>query len=542
MKIVSVPYEYANPLVNKYLNNYTEVCGLFEHNPADQASFDKRYERIIKDYKTDRKRLVGVLKEYNEGLGCGEKTFANLESLSEPDTVVVVTGQQAGVLTGPLYTIYKAVTAIQLAGELTAKTGRKVVPIFWVAAEDHDFAEIDHVDLLNKEQEIVRLKLDYMPEGKCSIGSIPITEAVYRLIDELAESTNPSEWKDEIISVLRQKARGAGNLADWFAAIMSWLFKEQGLIIINPQNKELRKMWSGTFADFLINAETVNEKLELGIRKVREMGFKPQVEKEINNINMFLYLEGERLPLFKNGDQYSVRGKEHKWSLDDLTRIARESPESFSPNVVLRPVAQDALLPIAAYVAGPGEISYYALYREIYPVFGQTMPIIYPRANLTIVERNVSKHMDKYGIRFEEGAEGITRRLNEYLEAQDTVGIENLFDKFRDELTRSFSSLAEAASLIDPALKVQGTETINRLIHHVGNFEQKVRQYHRKSCDKAVKRFRNIDQQLFPRNNLQERVFNIFPYLFKYGPGFVAEVAGTLVISDNQHKLVYISG
>lgn len=541
MKVESVPFDYTNPLVNSYIRNFNEVSGLFEHNPYDPVAFRDRFEVVMRDYQTDRINLARILKDYNLKLNSGQQTIANIDKLKEPETTVIVTGQQAGVFTGPLYTIYKAVTAVQLAREISVKSGKTVVPMFWVAAEDHDYAEVDHVDLVNREQELVRLRMDYSPEGKYSVGLIPVSEAVFRLIDELETATNPSEWKGDLIAALRNFASQSDNIAEWFAAVMAWLFKDAGLIIVNPMIRELRKLWSGTYNDFLSKAEMVNEKLSEGMKKVAELGLKPQVEKEENNINMFLYVDGERLPLFKNGDVFHVRGRDKTWSYDELREIAENSPERLSPNVVLRPVAQDVLLPILAYIAGPGEISYYALYRELYPLFGQRMPIIYPRASITVVERGIASHMDNYGICFSDGVDAIAKKLEDFLKAQDPVGIDRLFQTYTEELKTSFEDLVGSVTSISPDLRAQGNETLNRLIHQVGHFESKTRQYHRKACDLAVKRFKNIETQLFPRRNLQERVFNVFPYLFKY-PDFVNNLLQTPLIQNSNHKLIYIGG
>lgn len=539
MKFTEIPYEYTNPLVNKYLNNFNEVSSLFEYNPFNTKAFEERYNTVMLEYRTDRHELVKILKEYNETLGCGAETLSNIESLKDSGTVVIVTGQQAGVLTGPLYTIYKAVTAIQVAKETASRLGKKVVPMFWVAAEDHDYAEVDHLDLLNREQEVGRLRLNYTPDGKYPVGHIPVTDAVYDLLEELEASTNPSQWKDEMLSVLKQLAEQSGNLADWFAAVMTWLFNGSGLVMINPLNLGLRRLWSGTFGSFLQQADRVNEKLLAGMEKVRGLGAVPQVEKEPHNINMFLLVEGERMALQKKGEQYEVRGGNRVWSFEELLEIAEAKPELLSPNVVLRPVAQDVLLPIMAYIAGPGEISYYALYREIYPLFGQTMPIIFPRTNITIMERSTVKHMDKYRVNFSDGPEGIAEKLNEYLAKQDIVGIDSIFENYTGELQKSYEAFIENFSIIDPDLRLHGRESLNKIIHQVSHFKRKVSQSHRKSCDLAIKRFRNIENQLFPKKSMQERVFNIFPYLFKYGPDFVKEIIKTPLILNARHKLLY---
>lgn len=540
MKTVSVPIEYTSPLVNKYLQDFPEVSHLFEHDPGDTGSFRNRYEVIRRDYHTDRDELVRILTAYNEKLNCGAKTRENLQKLKDPRSVVVITGQQAGVLTGPLYTIYKTITVIQLAREVSRQTGIEAIPVFWVASEDHDYTEIDHVEFVGADQKFFRLRLDYEPAGKYSVGHLPVTDAVFRLLDELAGDTNPADWKDSMLDRISGMAGESDNLADWFGAVMSWLFREHGLVLVNPLHKDLRKLWSTTFEEFLLKADLVSEKLETGRAKVRALGVEPQVEQAADSINLFLYVAGERLPLLKTGDGFTVRGRERHWTLDQLRETARKNPEMISPNVVLRPVAQDVLLPILAYVAGPGEISYYALYREIYPIFNQAMPVIYPRVNITLVERGTARHMERYGVDFTMGPDGLKKRLDGYLDEQDRLGIDRLFGNFTADLEKRYRELIAKAAQIDPELTRHGNESLNKILHQVAHFEKKARQHHRKSCDMVIKRFRGLEATLFPRNNWQERVLNIFPYLFKYGPEFIDNLVELPLLGDFHHKLVFL--
>ncbi len=540
MKVVPVSVEYPSLLVNKYLKDFAAVEPLFAYHPYQTASFADRCEAIRRDYHTDRAELVRILTGYNERLPGGAKAGENLRKLADPGTVAVVTGQQAGVCTGPLYTIYKAVTAIQLASAVARELGREVVPLFWVAAEDHDYAEIDHLDLVNREQELVRLKLDESPAGKYSVGHLPVTGAVFRLLDQLAAATNPSEWKEEMVSKLRELAEGSGNLADWFAAVMSWLFRSYGLVLVNPLDHRLRKLGSKIFEAFLAKTDLVNAGLQAGMDRVRALGVEPQVQKPAGEVHLFLYLDGERLPLSRTGDVYTVRGRKRKWSPGELAEIAGNNPELLSPNVVLRPVWQDFLLPILAYIAGPGEISYYALYRDIYPLFDQVMPVIYPRANLTILERTVARHLDRYGIEFTAGEAGLAAKLQEHLAARDRLGLDGLFDNFSAELTKSFQDLLNQVAAVDPELNRHGAESLHRMLYQAAHFRQKAHRYHRKSCDLVIRRFRQVENQLFPRHSWQERVFNIFPYLFKYGPGLLDNLVAAPLLGDREHKLIYL--
>jgi bacillithiol biosynthesis cysteine-adding enzyme BshC len=539
MRVESVAVEYANPLVNRYLNDFSQVAEFYVHNPYEAASYQER-RRLVRDhYQTDREALVRILTAYNRRLGVGEKALANLELLKQKNAVLVVTGQQAGVLTGPLYTIYKAITAIQLAAGKTTELGVPVIPAFWVAAEDHDFAEIDHLYIIDRVQQPVKLRLDQEPEGKFSVGHIPVNEAVFRLIDEMDAATNPSEWKGEMLAELKRLAREQGNFADWFAAVMAWLFKNTGLVLINPLIPELRAFMKDIFADFILRHEEVQASYNVGLERVKARGYAPQVEKSEEHLHLFRYVDGERLPLLKTGDRVTVRGRELYWSIPELAREARENPCLFSPNVVLRPVAQDRLLPLLAYIAGPGEISYYALYKDIYPLFGMSMPVICPRINITLVERAVQKLLGRYSLGFADVISGLDTRLQEYLRGQDKLDIAGTFTEYKENFRRSYLELIEHLAAMDKGLRAAGEETMGKIMHQIGHFESKTMKVHRKNCDEAVGHFEKLALNLYPRQNWQERVYNIFPYLFKYGLSFIDELAGTDFPDNNCHKLLY---
>ncbi|ADG81621.1 bacillithiol biosynthesis cysteine-adding enzyme BshC [Thermincola potens] len=541
MIIESVRLTYKQPLVNKYLYHFPAVECLFSANPYRLADFQYRLQTVANEYKADREELVRILLSYNKNLGCSQKTVANIEMLRDKNSVVVITGQQAGVFTGPLYTIYKTITVIQLAQKLSRDLGCPVIPFFWVASEDHDFQEINHLDFINRQGRLDRLVLEEEPGGKFSVGHIPVSEAVYKLIDALAESTNPAEWKEGYIEQLKDYACSSENLAEWFARIMTGFFTDYGLVMVHPMLPGIRKLMAPLFEQFVIRSEEVNRALEQGKNMVMDLGFTPQVDKDPEHLHLFRYVDGERLPLLKENDVFTVRGRDLHWREDELLAAIRDNPEDFSPNVVLRPVAQDYVLPLLAYVAGPGEISYYALYKAIYPLFGMNMPIIYPRANITLLEGNISKLMQKYGLSLNDVVEGMEEKQRQFLKELETVDIEGLFNGFREKVGRCFQEVNDEVIVIDPSLRRVGDEAWNKALYQINHYYEKVQQYHRKKNDTLVRQLGKISLSLFPKNNFQERVFNIFPYLFKHGPGLINGLVGLPLIEGTDHKIVHIN-
>lgn len=541
MRVETFRPEYKNPLVNQYLYDFSSVEELYAYNPYTVQGFQERLKKVLQEYNTDREQLVRILLPYNRELGCGPETEENIRMLGRKDAVVVVTGQQAGVFTGPLYTIYKTISVIQLARQKSRELGVPVIPVFWVASEDHDFNEINHLDLINSQGRMERLVLEEEPQGKYSVGDIPVTEAVFKMIERLAEETNPAEWKDGYIEQLKTYARQADNLADWFARIMMGFFGQYGLVIINPMLPGIRQILAPLYGQFIMAAEEVNGALHKGQQKVIAMGFEPQVDKAPEHLHLFRYIDGERLPILKEESGYSVRGHDLVWTGEELVAAARENPEQFSPNVVLRPVAQDFIMPLLAYVAGPGEISYYALYKEIYPLFNMSMPVIYPRANVTLMEGNIGKLMKKYRLNMSDVTAGLEDKLRDLLKEIAEVDIEGLFGDLKNKVSDIFGQVTGEAEKIDPALTIVGEESLNKVLYQINHYMEKTQQMHRKKNEVVIRQFEKIAVSLFPRNNYQERVFNIFPYLFKHGPGLLEGLVALPLLQGKEHNIVWVN-
>ncbi len=541
MKIETFKLHYPNPLVHKYLYDFDQVKELFTANPYDYDAFVKRQKTVAEEYRTDRGELVRILLSYNRQLGCDLNAEQNIEKLGLSESLVIITGQQAGVFTGPLYTIYKTISVLQLAQKMSKELQVPVIPMFWVAAEDHDFAEINHLDLLNRDSRLERLVLDQEPTGKYSVGNIPVTGKVFELIDALDESTNPAEWKADYIIKLRDNAKRADNLADWFAMVMTDLFTGTGLVMVNPLLHDFRKLMGPLFKQFVTDNDAVNRSFNMGRERVKSMGFTPQVEKEPESLHLFRYIDGERLPMYKSGTgTYTVRGQQLSWHEEQVLMDISQAPWDFSPNVVLRPVAQDYALPLLAYVAGPGEISYYALYKEIYPVFGMSMPIIYPRANVTLVEGGIAKLMQKYALSIEDVFD-LASKQKKWLKQLETVDIEGLFEGLKNKFTAELDQTAAHVHRIDHGLDKVGLEVQNKIMYQLHHYLGKVQQSHRKQHEVVIRQFEKIGNALYPKGIYQERLFNIFPYLFKHGPELLKALTELPLLDDVEHKLVFTS-
>lgn len=530
------PFPYSQPLVLDYLRGEERLKPFYGGWP-DWGELKKRAERLA-GRKTSGV-VVAALGEYNRRLGAGTATMAAIDRLAQ-GAPVVITGQQAGVCTGPLYTVYKALTAVLLAEKLSGELGRPVVPLFWVAAEDHDFGEINHIDVAGSDGRMVRLRLEMEPGGKYPAASLPCGKEVEALIERLAEVTPPTEFKEGVISLLQETAAAAANLADWFAGIMVRLFAFAGLVVVNPWLPELKEVARNLFARMLRDPQRIEKAFAETSAELLALGYPLQVQKKPGVSHFFVYREGQRLALLRDGERYFLPEDDFVLGLEEAAALAEENPCLFSLDVVLRPVWQDYLFPVIAYVAGPGEISYYAQLRRVYHLFDQEMPVIYPRLSATLIEPSIAKVLRKFAIGEGELFSGWEERKEKHLREADRIGIDSLFAGLRQKIETAYGEVVDRIAGLSPHLPALARENLRRVLDQVDYLEGKVRQEQRQREEVGVRQLEKAALNLWPRRTPQERVFNIFPYLIKYGPDLLTRMAPLVEVERREHHLFYL--
>nr|PZN74081.1 MAG: bacillithiol biosynthesis cysteine-adding enzyme BshC [Bacillota bacterium] len=556
MQIERVPGIALSPseAVKAYLGDWARVAPAYEYDWRSQESFQRRAAYLLGGgYTGDRSAVAAALERYNRALGADEAALEGARLLGQPGTLAAVTGQQAGVLTGPLYTIYKAMTTIRLARQQSERLGVPVVPVFWIAAEDHDWQEVSWV-MVPAGNEARRLALAERFDGdRRSVGLAPMPESVAGLIDEFAALMPDTEFKEEVVARLREAASGgpaldpaatggAPTLADWFGRLMAWLFRGTGLVFLNSSDPALRRIEAPFFARALTQQAEVEAACAAGIaRWERELGFVCTVEQMPNSLNLFIYIDGERLPLAGEGDRVWVRGRpELSWSRAELVDLAWRSPERFSTNVVLRPVVQAYLLPDLFYVGGPGEISYFGLLRDVYQTMGLQMPIVVPREGFTLVEPPIARILQKHAMTLDDAFHRLEERKQELLEREDRLGIAQAFASFRQDFERRHAELAGLVLQLDPGLSQMVEENRRQIEHQINRLEEKAKQQHRKNCETALRQFDRLRANLMP-NGLQERAFSVCAYLVKYGPDLVRRLVEEVPLQEGwSHRAIYL--
>ncbi len=519
LETVALPDDLQPALYRDYLAARDGALSLFGCHFAHSEVWRERADRVASSFRGDRGRLVAMLLDYNRRLGCTALVEDRIAKLADREAVAVIAGQQAGLCTGPLYTVYKALTAVKLAGKLEAELARPVVPVFWIAGEDHDFAEANHFWLVDKENRLQKISLELPHQGE-PVGMLSLAaKAVNTVLAKLDQWTMATEFKNNILAMLRETAAPSASPAEWFARIMAGLFGETGLVLFDPLLPESRLMLSPFFEMVVERNKETAAALLAREGDITAAGYHLQVERE-EEASLLMFMGERRTALLRQDGCFGTRDGSTVLEREQILKAIREQPWLFSPNVLLRPPAQDFLFPTLAYIPGPGELSYFAQLLPLYGVFGLTPPLLWPRAGLTIVEPRLGRHLERYGIPGRDIFRGLEGHLERAVREKTAVDIDGLFTSLKGKIKEEYAFLAAELTRLDSGLAGLADKNLLRVLAETDYLEQRARQAARRKNDAVVSHFSALEQSLLPHGRLQERSLNLFPFLIKYGPDF----------------------
>jgi bacillithiol biosynthesis cysteine-adding enzyme BshC len=467
--------------------------------------------------ESGRAALAGILEAQNQEFGAGEKVFANISALRRGANAVV-TGQQVTLLGGPLYTLFKAATAVRKAHDATA-AGHPHVPIFWLATEDHDLDEADHVTFPSRH-ELHRLKLGTASRPGAPVGGLELGGEIKRVLDEAAGLLEPGPILDALQEFYRPDATFAGA----FARLLSRVFAEHGLIVIDAASRECHALGAEVLGRAITSVGDLHAGLVERDQLLAERGYHSQVLVSPQSSLLFLMdaETGARLPLKRRDSGEWSAGKK-SYSEGELLGILESEPERLSPNALLRPVFQDAILPTSAYIGGPAEIAYFAQSQALYErVLGRTTPVL-PRLSATLIEPAVAEVLAKHELsltdvistRPEELAVRLGARTMPVENKRKLAAAGNALDAELGELTAYMKSLDEGLGRSADVAASKMRYQMNRLRRLSANYQLQREASLRRHADALA-------LALFPDGHLQERLMGAAWFLSRYGEGLTS--------------------
>lgn len=472
-----------------------------------------QFEAALKTPRScDRARLSAALRRYAQTLAAPPAVFEMLARLEHPQSRAVVTGQQAGLLLGPTFSLSKAVTAINLAKRLSTDD-KPVVPIFWVASQDGDSAEIDHTRLLDLSETLHKLELPLpadVPSGRIPLAS----KWPLELCQKLKTFDYQTAHLDEIISLLQETADRSSSVADWFAALLYALLGEQGLIVLNPLEPDIAPLFADVLTKELAEPLPSSRAINEAAQRLRELGETPQLGRGEDATNLFVTESDGKRRLLRFGGQ-DFYSDTRRYQRNELLSLLAQDASRLTPAAGLRPITQDAALPTALTVVGPGELRYFAQLRGVYKQHGVAMPLIQPRMTVTVLEPPVARILDKYDLTARELVKDIDAVRDAKLLAQH--GYADTFETGLEGLDASVRTMLEAVRELDPTLLRTVTRSESRLEETLERLRFKTARALLKQDDITRRQFARLEAHLLPNGAPQGRVLSPFSFFLKFG-------------------------
>ena len=528
-------FPWIRPLAGDYAYNFTRIEELYAGNPVEPAAWRNAIQRA-QQHPRNRAQLVEVLQAQQAHRHAPPASRAAAARLADPSSVAVVTGQQAGVFGGPMYTLLKALTALQLARQAEREHGVPAVTIFWVEAEDHDWEEVRGCTVLDAEFQPRTVTLaDLEGARELPVAKLQLDGRIEQSIDELAGVLQKTEFTDTVLGAIRAAWHPGRGLACAFATWIETLLGPYGLVVFESADPAAKPLVADVFARELLAPGKTAALAALAGETLASRGHAPQVVPQPDSVSLFS-LDPVRRSIRRHGDQLAIGDSLH--SSDALSRDAVARPGAFSPNVLLRPVVQDTLFPTVCYVAGPSELAYLGQLRGVYEQFGVPMPLMFPRTTATLLDSGATRFLEKYGVPFLDLRTPDESALNRLLESQLPASVEQ---SLRDAATATQEAMArviDALPSLDPTLAGAARTTLGKMEHELRSLHSKVIHAAKKRDETLRRQFTRAQAQAFPHGHPQERTLGVIYFLNKYGPGLVDLLLEELTLDPGRHWLI----
>ncbi len=461
--------------------------------------------------------LIDALRAQSRTFSKSAAREANLEALAQAGSSAVVTGQQVGLFLGPLYTFHKAATAIAVARALSQETGTKCVPIFWLQTEDHDFDEIDHCAALDAEGNLCTLRLAGGGVERQSVEHRTLGAEVAALLDRLEGCVAGQPHAAEVLELFRAHYRHGASVAAAFAGVIAAVFADEGLVVLDPRDPVIARRVAPLHVTALRDAAAISEKLAARERELEAAGFEPQVRARADSPLSFFHpdgAEGPRFRLHREGDGFALAGREQTVAAAALMRAIEANPLQVSSSALLRPILQDTLLPTAALVGGPAELSYFAQLEPLYRHFEVPMPMAVPRARFRLVDARARRLLDELGLQPAQVEAPREELLRKVLGPEEGGKPEALRQELLGAVERVLGTLPRplGPDLEDAVKLTQGT--VERAASKLAGRYARALEHHHRVASQRVDR---VQDMLFPEGQPQERVLGVANFAARSG-------------------------
>jgi len=521
-----------------YISQYSLVEELFNGNPADASSW-KSIMKALDSRKYLRSKLKQILEKQNKKFGNLKLLTKQLNKLENPQCLAVITGQQAGLFGGPLYTIYKAQTAVRLAEHLEKQYNRPVVPLFWMEVDDHDFDEVRYFYLLSPKGELKKFEYsDEQADLAIPVKNRLISTSLTYLLKDIHDFYGDTEHVTQTIEKLHTIYISGLSFPDVFMRFFRTYFPDQPLLFVNPGDAQLKELAKPIFRRVIMRQEAVKEALLNQAQRLSEKAYEVQAAVSKRGLHMFYVPDRERVRLSLNA-VYSSLHLSNDEKEEQINDFIEQNTETLSPDVLLRPVIQDFLFPTVAYIAGPSEIAYLAQLKELYNLLDVEMPVIYPRWSGTVIDEKTISFLSAGNISPRElVADDSNETFQKLIENSAGKDYSSAFHSTSVRLHECLNELRELSRGIDKSLISMIDQSEKKMQYHIDKIHNRFNNSIQSSNKVTVNRARRAHNILRPFNRLQERTYSLVHFFLRYGSDFTDFIVRNITINTEKHNIL----
>lgn len=536
MELEQISLPVNNVVLADYWAKEAKIHSFFAYR-YEQASFEKRIAKL-RQSTYQHERLSEVIRAYMEPFGISEKGQQHLRELAS-GAVAVVGGQQAGALTGPLYSVHKAISVLKLAEEQCEKLQTAVVPIFWIAGEDHDLEEINHtytiVDGQMKKRGYSKRSAKKTMASTTVIDQAEMAKFIETVFKDFGETMHTEQLLKSVLAANEQSE----TFTQFFTHLMNDLFKDYGLLMVDAAYGPFRQLESSYFERLIVNSKEIARVVVAQEQALADAGYNKPMEATVDNANLFYVKDGERFLLERQGDVFKNTNAQVKFTTDELLAVAQQAPAHLSNNVVTRPLMQEMAIPVLAFVGGPGELAYWATLKPAFDVMELDMPIFAPRLHVTLVTRQVERYLEKHELTVAKAMQGEAKeKLALFIDSVRDAEALAQIDQMERMLSEQYGALQQ--HLTQNSLRLDSTLQKNQTFHHkqFDYLKQKVAEQTVEKHQIAIGQFDTLNAQLYPNASYQERFYTPYQYLNDYGLELITHLIKLPMTIGNFHNIV----
>ncbi|HEY0671534.1 MAG TPA: bacillithiol biosynthesis cysteine-adding enzyme BshC [Longimicrobiales bacterium] len=507
-------------LVRDYYDAAPALAPFFAGSPWDPAAWTRSAQDVRAFF--DAGRLLSMSRAIRAG---NESSRNKLGHICGGEGFFVQTGQQAGLFGGPLYTVHKILTTIRLAQKLETQLQVPIAPLFWTAADDHDFAEVNHSYLLTNDHELARLELRDDGSAPVSMQRRRLGADIDGVLAQLQLLLPDTQDSAQLRALLASVYHRDNTMAEAFSELIAILFERFGLLVTSSADPVVKQLAAPLIRHELQHAEAHEDAVNEQTQRLVARGYHEQVPVRSDAANVSFEDENGRDRLMRLGTDWELSRSKQRLSGSDINALLEREPERFSANVLLRPVVASAVFPTLAYVGGPAEISYFAQIGCLFAAHGVPMPLVVPRAGVEMVEYKVQKVLRKFSLTADDVHVPFDRLVSRVVRAELPAEITATFAQLRRQLTDGYGKLVEVATEIDPTLQGPLESARNASHKLLEDMDRKIVRHLKRRNAVELDQLRRASNNLYPLGAPQERVLGILSYYARYGPSILDAVA-----------------